>query len=338
MSLRLTIVDHSPVHGTSAPDQAPSNSIVLAKACDGLGYDRFWVAEHHDNVQFASPCPEIMIGAIAAETKNMRIGSGGIMLSHYSPYKVAETFRLLSTLHPGRIDLGIGRAPGGTQLASMALSSPHGPAQVDHFPQQAAELCAFLWHQFPSDHPYRNLRCLPDDTPTPEMWMLGSGGGSSSLAGQLGTGLALAKFILPEQCTPEIFDNYARYFNDAGHKHPMQKMLAVAAICAPTTEEARFLAAPAAYRKAMARFGPPEPLLTPQQALDKRAGMQARVGAEFDASINSTICGTPEYCADQLFAQSREYATNDIALVTVTHGFDSRLRSFRLLAECLGQG
>jgi len=332
MTLKFTVVDHSPAHGSDAPGNAPANSIALAKACDQLGYDRYWVAEHHDNIQFASACPEILIAAIAAETKNMRIGSGGIMLSHYSPYKVAEIFRMLSTLYPGRIDLGFGRAPGGTQLASMALASPNPPAQVDHFVQQASELCAFLWHRFPQDHPYASLRCLPDDAPAPDMWMLGSGGGSASLAGQLGTGLALAKFILPEHCTPAIFDNYAKHFNDAGHKHPMQKMLALAVICAPTTEEAKFLAATAAYRKVMTRLRAPEPFLSPQEALDRRAGMPLSHQAQFDASIDSTICGTPEYCAEQLHAQSKEYGTQDIALVTITHDFASRLKSYQLLA------
>lgn len=332
MSLKLTIVDQTPVHGDYSAREAPNRSVELARACDELGYHRYWLAEHHDSTQFANPCPEIMVARIASATRNMRIGSGGVMLSHYSPYKVAEVFRMLASLFPERIDLGIGRAPGGTPLASAALASPYEQPEEDSFPQQAAELCAFLRNDFPERHPYRHLRCLPDNEPAPQLWMLGSGGGSSSLAGYLGMGLSVAKFIAPQACSPAIFANYERHFREAGHRHKPSRMLALAVICAETEEEAKRVASTAAWRKMMTGRGAREPLLSPAEIDQRRRRLSPSELAEFDATRDAMVVGTPEQCWEQFHAHARAYQLDKLGLVTVTHSFESRLNSYRLLA------
>lgn len=333
MSLKLTIVDQTPVHGDRPAREAPNSSVELASACDTLGYHRYWLAEHHNSIHFANPCPEIMVARIASVTQNMRIGSGGVMLTHYSPYKVAEVFRMLASLFPERIDLGIGRAPGGTPLASTALAAPYEQLEEDTFPQQAAELCAFLRTEFPERHLYNRLHCLPDDGPTPQLWMLGSGGGSSSLAGYLGMGLAVARFIAPEACSPAIFANYERHFAQAGHQHRPARMLALAVICAETEEEAKHIAGTAAWRKMMAGRGAKEPLLSPEEVEQRRRQLSPGEQAELDATRNAMVVGTPEQCWEQFAAFARDYQLDELGLVTVTHSFADRLNSYRLLAE-----
>ena len=335
MSLKLTIVDQSPVHGTAPAKQAPLDSVKLAKFCDSQGYHRYWVAEHHNSIQFANPCPEILIARIASETKNMRIGSGGVMLSHYSAYKVAEVFRMLETLFPGRIDLGIGRAPGGNMTASAALAGPHGPSPGDHFPQQAYELTGYLRNQLPGDHPFAALRQLPDNNPCPPLWMLGSGGGSSTLAGQLGMGLAVARFIAPEACKPAIFDNYEAHLSAAGYKQIPGKMLAIAGVCAATDDEARFLAGTAAWRKVTTQLGIKEPLYSPEDAWDGYKKLGVSEQAMFDATVEAMTYGTPDRCGEEINALAREFGVDEVAIVTVTHSYEARQESYRLLSQLI---
>ncbi len=333
MNLKLTVVDQSPVHGTSPAMQAPSDSIQLAKTCDELGYYRYWVAEHHNSIQFANPCPEILIAAIAAQTRNMRIGSGGVMLTHYSSYKVAEVFRMLASLYPDRIDLGIGRAPGGNLLSTAALAAPHGPSAGDHFPRQAADLVGLLRNELASEHPYYELRALPDNEPCPPLWMLGSGGGSSSLAGQLGMGLAVARFIAPQACSPEIFDNYEAHLREAGHEGKAQKMLAIACVCAETEAQAKLIAGTAAWRKVATQLGVKEPLKSPEEVQDAYRRLAPSHQNLFDETLHSMTTGTPEQCREKIQQLASQFAVEEIGLVAVTHSLDDRLNSYRLLAN-----
>lgn len=335
MPVQLTVIDQTPVHGDRPAQQAPHTSLELAKACDELGYHRYWLAEHHSSIQFAGPAPEILLTLIASHTRRMRIGSGGVMLTHYSPYKVAEVFRLLATLFPGRIDLGIGRAPGGSQLSSAALAFPAPPSDVDHFPEQAGQLCAFLRNSFAAGHPFSQLHCLPDEGACPSLWMLGSGGGSAGLAGQFGMGLALARFIAPQTCTPAIFDHHDRALIKAGHTQPSQKLLALAVVCAETDEQARFIAGTAVYRKMMTGRGPREPLLSPEEVERRRQQMNVAQRAEFDEILDSMIVGSPSSCRAEILRLCDAFGTREAGIVTVTHGFEARLASYQLLAQAM---
>ncbi|MCY0963830.1 MsnO8 family LLM class oxidoreductase [Parathalassolituus penaei] len=335
MNIRLSVVDQSPVHGSHSKQQAPHLTLELARLCDELGYHRYWVAEHHDSQHFANPCPEIMVGAVAAVTRRMRIGSGGVMLSHYSPYKVAECFRMLATLYPDRIDLGVGRAPGGTGLASRALAFPYSPHHGDLYPQQAQMLSGFLRDGLPDQNPFHSLRVMPDNEPTPELWMLGSSGGSAGLAGHLGYNLALARFIDPDNCKPDIFAEYDAQWREAGHEGKGNRMLAIACICADSDEEARLVAGTAVYRKLAAQSGLREDFLTPEQVRDRYQQLSKSQQAMFDHIEAGYTIGSPQRCMDEIRTLASAFDCQEVALVTVTWSQQARMDSYRLLAGML---
>lgn len=336
---QLTVLDQSPVHPAAANteiDNAGRLSIKLAKACDALGYKRFWVAEHHNSPQFAGPSPEILIASIASVTTHMRIGSGGVMLNHYSPFKVAEVFNMLSALFPERIDLGIGRAPGGDLLATTALAWPNHPQDGSNYPTQAATLKSLLEGSIPDDHPWASLTISPQHKVCPELWMLGSSGGSAALAGHLGMNLALARFISPDQCNPSIFDAYTQAWNEAGHDAAPKRMLAIGAFCAETQEQAELLASTAIYRKMMSSKGDKNHLMAPESVMDQRAKFSASQQAEYDHLLKGYTIGTPEKCSTEIDALAKSFTTDEIAIVTVTHDFQARLESYRLLSDARG--
>ena len=196
--LHISALDQSPIAAGSTGAQALRNTIDLARLADELGYHRYWVAEHHGGPMLAGPSPEALIGPIAAATTRIRVGSGGVMLPHYSPLKVAETFSLLSGLFPGRIDLALGRAAGTDPLTTFALQQDRRQAAPDDFPAQLAELLAYLDDRLPADHPFARLAgTLPGRPEEPEPWLLGSSSQSAVWAGELGLPYAFADFINP---------------------------------------------------------------------------------------------------------------------------------------------
>lgn len=333
-NIKLTVLDQSPVHpAEKAPalKNAGLMSIELAKACDEMGYSRYWLSEHHNSPQFAGPSPEILIASIASVTQNMRIGSGGVMLSHYSPYKVAEVFNMLAALFPNRIDLGVGRAPGGDGLASAALAWPSQPQNASSYPAQASTLKALLEQTMPEDHPWADLHISPEHDVRPEMWMLGSTGGSAELAGQVGMNLALARFISPDHCSPDIFDAYDRAWVSAGHAGKPKRMLAIGAFCAETLEEAELLASTAIYRKMMAGNGDKQSLFSPQAVQDFRQSFSPSQEAQYLHLLKGYTVGTTEHCKAEIEVLAEAFDVEEVAVVTVTHDFTARLESYRLL-------
>ncbi|MBV0932110.1 MsnO8 family LLM class oxidoreductase [Marinobacterium weihaiense] len=335
MNIKLSVVDQSPVHGSHAKIEAPRLTVELAQLCDSLGYHRFWVAEHHDSVHFANPCPEIMVASIASVTERIRVGSGGVMLSHYSPLKVAECFKMMATLHPDRIDLGVGRAPGGTGLTSHALAFPHEPHHGDLYAHQAQMLEGFVNGTLPADSPYSTIKVLPDSSPKPQLWMLGSSGGSAGLAGHLGYNLALARFIDPDNCNPAIFDSYAEAWKKAGHTGEPNRMLAIACICAETEEEAKLRAGTAVYRKLAAQMGQREDFLTPEQVQDRYKAMSTSEQAFYDHILKGYTVGTPDQCWQEIESLAYQFYCDEVSTVTVTHSHHDRMDSYRLLAKHL---
>ena len=333
MTLKISIVDQSPVHGSHAKIDAPALTLELAQLADRSGYYRYWVAEHHDSVHFANPCPEILVATIAAQTSNLRVGSGGVMLSHYSPLKVAETFSMLANLHPDRIDLGVGRAPGGSHQTTTALAYPHRPNNGELYASQATQLAAFIngddsgkWN------PYAGIHVLPDASRKPQLWMLGSSGGSAELAGRLGYDLALARFIDPDGCSPEIFQRYQQARLAAGYETPAGKILAVACICADTDEEARLRAGTAVYRKLVAQLGQREDFLTPAEVQDRYKAMPVSHQAAYDHILAGYTVGSAARCYDELQRLADQYQCDEVTTVTVTHSQAERLHSYELLA------
>ena len=180
-NIKLSVLDQSPVHDNQPESSGLFSTIELAKACDEVGYHRYWVAEHHATPGYASPCPEMMVNNVAHATKRIRVGSGGVMLPHYSAFKVAETFKMLEAFHPGRIDLGVGRAPGGHPISSAAISAPRQTVPSEYYPSQTQDLIGYLSNNLPEDHPYSQAVVVPTDVGAPPVWMLGSSDGSAEI-------------------------------------------------------------------------------------------------------------------------------------------------------------
>ncbi|MGH8596364.1 MAG: MsnO8 family LLM class oxidoreductase, partial [Gammaproteobacteria bacterium] len=292
--MRIGVLDQSPVHDGGTTVTALACSTELAQTCEAWGYHRYWVAEHHDLTGFAGTCPEILIAHIAELTREIRVGSGGVMLSHYSPFKVAEQFRLLEALYPGRIDLGIGRAPGGDARAIAALAFPHEPPSHDLYAHQAQDLCRFLHETMPADHVYAELRAMPAPAGVPQVWQLGSGGGSAEFAGSLGMGFALALFIGNYQGPPDIVAHYRRAFRPSPSRPLPATALAVACVCANSREEARLIAMTQAYWRLNAfRYGRTAPLLPPETCLARVQDMSSADRAFFNDTLDKVVFGTP---------------------------------------------
>src|SRR6201991_1866119 len=269
--LKLSVLDQSPVPEGSTPAQALKNSVELARLVDGLGYSRFWMSEHHAMDTLACTAPEVMLARIGAETKRIRIGSGGIMLPHYTALKVAEVFRTLYGLYPGRVDLGIGRAPGGGPMESLALRRSRKTPMEDDFPDQVSELLAFLEDGFPQGHPFARVKAMPAPPPGPEyrgpeVWMLGSSMWSSAAAVEFGLPYSFAHFFSPVK-TRDAIEAYMRNFRPGVRAEKPEATVAVGVICAETQEEAEFLASSVKLLQQRIRLGERKPVAAPENAI-----------------------------------------------------------------------
>jgi luciferase family oxidoreductase group 1 len=328
--VKLSIIDQSPVPAGSTPADALHNTIELARLADRLGYERYWIAEHHAIEALASPAPEILIARVAAETSGIRVGSGGVLLPHYSPLKVAEIFRMLHALYPGRIDLGVGRAPGGTPLDAFALRSEreHEPPS-DDFPQRLLELFAFLDRSFPADHPFSRIKVSPVMPGGPEIWLLGSSLWSASAAAQLGLPYAFAHFIDPEP-TRAALEYYRSHFVPGRVPAP-RTILAMGVMCADDDAEAeRHFASTRLFRRRI-RSGDLRPIPPPDEALSELgSAREPLVPSEFPRYV----VGAPDKIVPQLTAIAEQLRIDELMVITVVHGHGARMRSYELLARC----
>jgi luciferase family oxidoreductase group 1 len=308
--MRISVLDQSPIpEGSTGPD-ALRNTIDLAALADELGYHRYWVAEHHGGAMLAGPSPEALIGPIASATRRIRVGSGGVMLPHYSPLKVAETFSLLAGLFPGRIDLGLGRAPGTDPLTMYALQRDRRQASPDDFPQQMAELMGYLNDTLPDDFPFRQLsRALPGLPEKPEVWLLGSSHQSAIWAEEWGLPYAFADFINPEGADPA-------------------DIVCVSAICADSAEEAERLAASGRMAFSMLRQGRPIPVPPVDKALRYLENRPPPSGRR-------AVLGSPDSVKAELEAIAQAYNADEVMIVTITHDHAARRRSYELIAEAM---
>jgi luciferase family oxidoreductase group 1 len=328
----LSVLDQSPISEGSSGADALRNTLDLARAAERLGYHRYWVAEHHGGPMLASASPEALIGPIAAATTQIRVGSGGVMLPHYSPFKVAETFTILAALFPGRIDLGLGRAAGTDPLTTYALQRDRRDAAPDDFPQQLAELLAYFDDDLPADHPFRHLAAtLPGRPALPSTWLLGSSPQSAIWAAQLGLPYAFADFINPEGV--EIAALYRERFVAARELRAPRTALAAWVLCAPSDDEAQRLAASSRMTLAMLRRGRLIPVPPPEKALaflagEGRAGNGALPGRR-------GIIGAPERVRAGIERLAAEYGADEMIIVAITHDHEARRRSYELIAEVM---
>jgi luciferase family oxidoreductase group 1 len=330
--MRLSVLDQSPISAGSTGADALANSLDLARLADDLGYHRYWVAEHHGGPMLAGPSPEVLIGPLAAATERIRVGSGGVMLPHYSPLKVAENFSLLSGLYPGRIDLGLGRAAGTDPMTTYALQRDRRQASPDDFPDQLAELLAYLDDALPADHPFARLaRDLPGRPEAPEPWLLGSSQQSAIWAAEMGLPYAFADFINRDGAG--IATDYQRRFDPGVRLAAPRTAVATWALVADTEEEAWRLTASSRMAMAMLRRGrliavpPVEQALRFLEAEGEAVGQSRRITA-----------GTPEQVRAELETLAHQYGADELIVVTITHDHAARRRSYELLAEAFGLG
>lgn len=309
--------------------EALRNSVDLAQFAESLGYARYWVAEHHGTPALACAAPEALIGAIAAATSRIRVGSGGVMLPHYSPLKVAETFSMLSALHSDRIDLGLGRAAGTDPTTTFALQRDRRQASPDDFPQQLVELMAYLEDDMPADHPFRRLTLLPGRPHTPELWLLGSSPQSGIWAAELGLPYAFADFISPTGA--EIAKYYREKFTPSKSLQTPRTTVAVWALCAETDEEARRLSSSSRMMFTLFFKGQ----LIPIPPVEKALAFIAEQPPNDDPfkTQRRAIIGSPETVKRGIEEVAREYAAEEVMVVTITYDHDVRRRSYELIAN-----
>jgi luciferase family oxidoreductase group 1 len=337
--MRLSVLDQSPVPAGSTPGDALRNTIHLARAADALGYERYWIAEHHAIETLASPAPEILIPLVAAVTSGIRVGSGGVLLPHYSPLKVAEVFRMLHALYPDRIDLGIGRAPGSGGLEAFALQRDRSKrTQAEDFQEQLTELLAFLHHGFPPEHPFSRIKVSPDMPGAPDVWLLGSSAWSAAVAANFGLPYAFAHFIGPEQ-TVAALAHYREDFMPSKFLQEPRTVVTLGVVCADTEAEAQRLAASTKLLIRRIRLGGPRlPVPTPEEAIAelKVLGSDADPLTWDAGAWPRYIVGDAKKVHGTLEDMAAELKVEELMILTVIHDHQARVHSYELLAESFG--
>jgi luciferase family oxidoreductase group 1 len=328
--LRLGVLDQSPVRSGGNAADAVHETLDLAETCERLGYHRYWLAEHHSTPGLAGSSPEVLIGQVAARTSRIRVGSGGVMLQHYSPLKVAESFRVLETLFPGRVDLGIGRAPGSDQLTARALRDDAGP---EYFPQQVADLVGFLHGALPDGHPYAPVIAMPTGPTAPEVWLLGSSDQSAALAAHFGTGFSFAHFI-NEEGGAEVTRAYRRQFRPSVCMDAPRPSAAVFVVCADTEAEARRLAK--SRELFIVRLYTGRPGRYPSVEEADSYPYSERELAILRHAQRRTVAGAPEQVRERLEALAAQYEADELIIVSITHDPKARRRSYELIAKVFG--
>ena len=328
-------------HGETGA-HALRDTVELAKATEALGFARFWVAEHHSAGTYAGTSPEILVGQILANTSRIRVGSGGVMLTHYSALKVAEQFRMLDSFYPGRVDLGIGRAPGSDQRTMLALAYPKRPIDVEAFPQQVVDVVGYLYDALQPDHPFASLKVAPGLKPetAPDIWLLGSSDYSARLAAHLGLPFSFADFFgTTSGHGPTVAELYRREFKPSALCEEPRLNVTVQVVCAPTEKEAERVSASRNFnraRRVLAAQGQEigEGLLPPEDAAAMPLTEAAR--AHVQAYVDGCIDGDPEQVKAGILAASERYETADVGIVSITYALEDRIRSYELVARAFG--
>jgi luciferase family oxidoreductase group 1 len=334
-ALKLSVLDQSPATQEKSQDHAVRESLALAKHCDALGYHRYWVSEHHNSASIVGTAPEILMAAIAATTTRIRVGSAGVMLPHYSTLKVAEQFRVLEAIAPGRIDLGLGRAPGSDRLTAMALNpDPHA---AENFPVQVQELGQWLRGEpLPEGHPFREIRAHPQGPTTPQLWILGSSDYGARLAAHFGLPYAYAYFFTEGRGTEEALALYRRGYRPSdAHPAPLAT-ICVWALAADTEAEARRLLMTREHWRVGFEKGLRTPLLSPEDAAAHPYTEAER--AVIQRLRERAIVGTGEQVVAKLRALASTFGLDEIVVNTWTHDPAARHRSYELIAGAVRAG
>ena len=333
----LSVLDLAPVGEGSSPSQALANSLDLARRAEALGYRRYWVAEHHNMPGIASSSPPVLLAHVGAGTVTIRLGSGGVMLPNHSSLVVAEQFGMLEALHPGRIDLGIGRAPGTDPVTAAALrrSDPArgGAGGADEFPQQLADLLSFFDGEWPEGHPFSRITAVPGLGYRPDIWLLGSSTYSAQVAGLLGLPFSFAHHFA-SGATDEAVATYRASFRPSASLAEPHVMLGVSVTCADDDARARWLAKPSIIGFLRLRAGRPGRMITPEAAAEHTFTPSER---EFVKGWTaSQVVGSPATVRSRLDELVARTGADELMVTTMVHGHDDRLRSYELVAEVAG--
>ena len=336
MPIPLSVLDLAPIVTGSNAGEALRNTLELARLAERLGFNRYWVAEHHNMPGIASSSPAVLIGHIASVTERLRVGSGGVMLPNHAPLVIAEQFGMLEALHPGRIDLGIGRAPGTDQNTARALRRAAPAMSEDDFIQQLGELVGFFAGNFPPEHAYSRITAVPGLGHLPAMWLLGSTGYSAQLAGILGWPFAFAHHFSPHNTLPAL-EIYRRSFQTGRVLERPYVMVAASVVCAETEERARWIHGPARLSRLRMVTGRPGTLPTPEEAAAYDYSPEEREVVE--AWTSSHVVGDPAGVRRQLAQLVVETGADELMVTTVVHDQRDRLASYELVgAERLALG
>jgi luciferase family oxidoreductase group 1 len=337
--MKISVLDQSPIRKGGTAADAVRETIELAKITERLGYSRYWLAEHHNTTSFAGSTPEVLIARVAAETSRIRVGSGGIMLPHYSPLKVAENFRMLETMYPGRVDLAIGRAPGSDGRTAVALQAGPQAWDVGVFPQQAELLRHYLEESagiaaWPADHPYRQIHASPRGPGMPEMWMLASSVNGAIYAAELGLPLSFAHFISPDGGGPDAAAVYRERFKPHRDGDKPRVSVAVFAIAADTDEETERLALTRNLWVMQLLRNQAGPFPSPEEAAAYPFTESDRV--QIGAISARGVTGTPDKVKAGLEKLVAAYGADELIVLSITYEFAARVRSYELVAEAFG--
>lgn len=333
--MKFSVLDQSPIRTNILPDQAIRESIALARACEGFGYHRYWLSEHHSSGSVAGSAPEVLAAAIASQTSRIRVGAAGIMLPHYAALKVAEQFRVLEAIAPGRIDLGLGRAPGSDGRTALALN-PNARQAADMFPAQVRDVMAWSSGQaLPVDHPFRAVTCEPRGPHAPEIWILGSSTYGAQLAAWFGLPYAFAYFFSDGAGAEEALHAYHSQFKQPGPEAPPRRAaVTVFALAAETEEEAQYWAKSRGAFWAMRNRGLYIPLPSPEEA--DQMGFSEAEQAQMQISLSRNFIGTPAQVAARLHKLGRDLQLDEIAITTAVYDPAVRTKSYQLLAREFG--
>jgi luciferase family oxidoreductase group 1 len=328
--MKLSVLDQSTASKGRSPDAAIRETLELARHCEALGYHRYWVSEHHNSDSIVGTAPEVLMAAIAATTQRIRIGSAGVMLPHYSALHVAEQFRVLEAIAPGRIDLGVGRAPGSDQRTALALNPD--PQSHEAFPQQVIDLQAWTAGlPLQKGHPFGSISANPRGPTSPELWILGSSDYGAQLAAHFGLPYAFAYFFTDGIGVEQALDLYRRGYRPSERYPEPKATICVWALVADTEAEARRLASSREHSRVMRDIGVREALVTPEEAA--AYPYTASQLAKIESIRRKAFVGTGEQVREKLNALAQGLGLDELVVVTWTHDPAARHRSYELLAE-----
>ncbi|SER72729.1 luciferase family oxidoreductase, group 1 [Gracilibacillus ureilyticus] len=327
--MKLSVLDQAPISRGSHPADTLQNTLQLAQITEKLGYHRYWVAEHHNASGLASTSPEIVMTRIASVTENIRVGSGGVLLPQYSPFKIAENFKTMEAFFPGRMDLGVGRSPGGSELTRQALLDGHNRS-LQEFPRQVRELQGFLHNTLEREHPFRLVKAGPRTETAPPIWILGLSERGAKNAAEMGAGFVFGHFINPVN-GKKAMDAYREAFQSSPSMENPQTIVCIFAVCAETEQEAEELAL--SQDKWLLNVGKGRDTKIPSIEEVKEKGFTEDEQKEIRKNRRRCIIGTPAKIKQELEQLQAYYGTDEFMLITNIYDFDAKVKSYRLIKE-----